>query len=461
MNMKKILILFLFSINIFAQKVNVVEIPSWYKNANNLADWWKQGFPKITLPNNKKVMFEGDVDYMISYQDYSDYGFNKELKLIGDSNYMNCQPNNADVWNVGYIASQFTPEKKIILLDFEIDCGQYVNRFGNQDKVNNFAKKVKALKPDAQLGLWGIGNIDRVPLYEWGVYSLASANKWKQEYTNTTFARGYNHYNISNPFVYDDNIGNRHITNELVQQAEVHKKAYGYFKNYPSLWDRSETINHTKGVDMAFNLELHHKRSNGDAVRCDWLYKPILGSHYFYKNILWSFLLADGYHMWGVDAHQTDDIDAGVHLYGSKVNVYDYPTQKERIAPNGEKYNVATYYHPQWQGSYNQAYLANWMVSQEPIKGILEASTPVEFVNFGKGDNVTYSKDDCYPSFVELNKTPMIRIKYSQDGTKVLFLASNDYQKALETSTWTIADKNWKVKIELKGNQPTLGWVSI
>ncbi len=117
-------------------------------------------------------------------------------------------------------------------------------------------------------------------------------------------------------------------------------------------------------------------------------------------------------------------------------------------------------YYLKYFGFYNFHVLGMWQASRN--KDIIEAATPWEMPEIRTSKNQVWRVgDERYPSYVSLNKEPLVRTKLSADGKTLLLLACNPHNRDVETIKIRRPGSTQEFTFELVGDWPFIGRVSV
>jgi hypothetical protein len=112
-------------------------------------------------------------------------------------------------------------------------------------------------------------------------------------------------------------------------------------------------------------------------------------------------------------------------------------------------------YYLKYFGFYNFHVLGMWQASQN--KDIIEAATSWEMPELRTSKNNTWRVgDERYPSFVNLQKEPLVRTKLSADGKTLLVLACNPHNKGVEQVRVRRPGQGEEYGFELAGDYPII-----
>jgi hypothetical protein len=444
----------------------IIQQPNWFKlppiNVPNSDFHIGNEFPRdFVVPTNKMAIMEGeiDADMELSTGTYAgasklfQYGFTV-VSILSEppgSNYAGAGKRmalmaNASQWQDGPVNANLA-SLGMVICDSEFEFTNPPN-----ETANAFAARILSNPANAgkYLGRWAVASNGKTWLYSngpngfppTGVYNAAGAALWRAEYNNTNSTGSA--FNLSVPYFYETE-SLEYNYYEIFQCCEVGKKRDPNIKQIPSLWIYNEMI------DDAENIPVVDTMVNG-VLRSDAL-KVSASAEYIYSSALICLACFDGYYHFGAGNVNVNDI-----------NYYDfnyfYPIYGGKGAKIINGVSKQVIYTPRCQGLNNYIVLANWQLSQEPFKSIIEASTPWLMPEMGPGANaaMTITGDLRFPSYGALNKSPIMRIKYNAAGTKVIFVAIHPFQE-LASSTWSFRDpaNTWDSYMTMHGAWATLG----
>jgi hypothetical protein len=334
----------------------------------------------------------------------------------------------------------FATSQDVILLDFE--------HFGYGSgaittKLGEFRAGVEAR--GSHLGIWANSLVNANSLQIGGVANSTTVATWRTLYNDPSslFNQAYYsgmHISCSMSYHAKELEGSTLYVTML--QHELSKIARPTVISMPSYWVWAETL------DNWPHGQFDMLKPNGQVKTMHK--KQEIPASTMYGDALWG-MVWDGWHHFETNRLQTDD----------KAYAFDETADTIIQKKNVRGHQVDAAYKGSYYGFYNYVHLALWQMSQEPYKSIIENSNAWLRPNYNVTNkaNVNRTGDATYTASAHLYKEPLIRIKYSADNTKVLFIAQNPYNAT--TDNVTIGHGAWTVNIVLNGSWPTHGVITV
>ena len=390
--------------------------------------------------------------------------WNKEKHggLIGDkywcdvSDMNNHSGNNYQKWHSDELI-KIAQNQAWLIIDFEYhDASQWTA--AHWQRLGEIFTEVRTACPWAKIGLWARHDVTLGPFFDKGGAENATGfDFYAKMYSGKVINSGY--YNVGAlkanaafPFGYLKGRQSPQLLYNLMHSVECSKIYNPECLQIPTVWCEIEKVPDYDG-DKADTF-LEYKRSD-KVIRADEkLHTP---PDVIFAISLLSLTCWDGAHWFGTGANYSDDINfADEQINGQPVGEFKH-TQVVR----GKTFYVG--YRWQYKGFVNYTVIANYICSQEPLKSIIEAEGDWIIPEYKKENTNNWQTGlKIYPSWAYGNKAPIIRLKYSSDRLKVLFIAINPTAD-LNTDTWSFrpTDRNWESSIELIGAWPEIGIIEL
>jgi len=456
-----------------------LELPQWFHvPQDRLAYDFDEGtwFPSgWSLPKGKFACWEGAGKYKQvdrhGKHPMFDFGFthvadntfsaggqipawDQQCRVFGDAEWLDMSDGgNFNKWHNDAWKARGS-RMQIVLPDFEnADHWRW-----NGDQYAKFAELVADFRkdrPDCYIGCWGMGvSAHSYRIFDGrdangqptGVVDEAAAAWWKRQYDhpesaiNPIFDRGG--LNFGNPCVYWSNGTKPSHLYAVVQEWEVAKLARPDIPNVISTWIQSEFLDGYPLSSYRFQLP-----DGTPVVRRDKHQAP---PTIVYALSLFAHARMDGAYCWEVGNRYSEDLaDVGP----TDVRLTDIFTQGVPRTFNGQTQSVL--YYVKYFGFYNYHVLGMWQAARN--KDIIEADTPWIMPELWTSTHQTWrTGDQRYPSYVNLNREPLVRIKPAADGKSLLVLACNPYNTARQTVKARLPGSNLEVRFELAADYPIL-----
>lgn len=481
-------------------------VPDWatFSKTSIYPDFYKRaGYPSnITTPSNKHVIFEHDMLLDIEPRTVSGnlrnviefLGFKVDLKtnpvegrvslnsigvasnfvypakeivggLVGDGDWCdasdpgNHSGNDYTQWHSDVLIAR-AANSSYIILDFEAH-DQSVWTSAHWTRLAEIFNEVRAGRPWVKIGLWARHDAAIGPFFDpnnGGVVNEAGLNFYANMYENGPGSNVSGFYNNTGanaafPFGYMKGRQSSQLPYNLMQTVEVSQKYNPTVLQIPTLWNEIEKIADYEGDDQ--DTILWHPRTD-KVIRADEkLHTP--------PDIMLAFSLLSltvwgGAYWFGTGSNYSDNInyadDIGVQPDNNGNSIYTETVRTKQFK---------VFYRWQYKGFVNYNVVANYMCSLEPFKSTIEASTPWIIPEYKRITEAVWQGGlKKYPSWTWFNGAPIIRLKYSQDGTKCIFFACN-FTADLNVETWNFRIPNtaWEGTIELIGGWPELGYINV
>lgn len=354
------------------------------------------------------------------------------------------EPKNWKIESFHYWAEQCA----IIIPDFE--APNYSTWRDHQYEA--FARligEVRARSPDVRVGCWGVGVVKssyRIFDSIWegkptGVVDRRGAQQWREKYEHPeadlhpVLTRCQ--LNLGNPSVYWINNSKPSQLYAFVQEWEQGKLARPDVPNILSSWIQVEFVD-------GYPLSPYRFVDARGRVRDEAL-KHQAPASLTYALSLFGHCVMDGLQCWEIGARYSEDLA-------------DYADWRAHEQPPKHIINgveTPVYYYLKYFGFYNYHVLGMWQASRH--KDIIEAATPWEMPELWTSRNKVWrTGDERYPSYVNLHREPLIRVKLSGDGKTLLVLACNPHNQAVEQVRIRRPGTQAEYAIELVGCFPVI-----
>lgn len=477
------------------------EIPSWGTFPKNTIypDFYKRvGYPQnITIPNNKFIVFEHDVRLDIEPRNDGGqlknpipyYGFIADLKtnpvegkigldsgqstitltywnrekhggLVGDSYW--CNIANGDDYTQWYSSSliSIAANQRVLALDLEHHQWNTWNS-NHWNKMAQIMSEVKAVRPDVLIGGWARHDATIGPFYDpnnGGVENSAGFDFYADMYDNGPGNNISGFYQTGMtaafPFAYMKGRQTAQLMYNLMHTVELSQLYNPTVKQIPTAWIEIEKIADYENDDQ--DTVLQHNRTDKVIKADEKLHTP--PDIVFAMSIL-GLTVWNGVYWFGTGAAYTDNIsyadDIGIQPDGNQDSIYSETVRGKRLK---------VYYRWQYKGFVNYNVIANYMCSLEPYKSIIENTfTSWLMPEYKRSTELSWQTGKkIRPSWCYANKAPIIRLKYSQDGTKCMFIAFNP-RAGIKVETWNfrLPNSTWESSIKLTGGWLEMGYINI
>ena len=421
----------------------------------------------------KKPSFSTDPQWDYGFRN-SDAGGRKNFApreaaggLIGDNSWGNGgPPNNWPAWNFDFVAGGYG----IAYLDYEN------NNISTTETTNRMRQgKEQCLAAGTKLGLWAQGLCGRFALQELtpfpsGVYNSAGAAQWVSMYNTPGLVANSHAYgpdlDVSCIFWYETMYYDPKLLYSVIVNHELSKILKPTVLSTPTIWHEAESIDGLEQHRIEFikPANAQHGRLAGFWAQHARGQTP---ASMLYAQTLWCLLVCDGYYLFDAGRGSINDIG---YCWGSDNGTSPLDAVKEYKGVNNIVYCPVKY-----QGFLNYVALANWQVSQSPIKQMLEdtstAWSKCEYqvttgANVWRTGHSTASPTTAFTfaSWACLREEPLIRVKMNAANTQLLFIAQNPHNDGLETVNMrnlTGVGVIWSVTIQLNGAWPTWGIINV
>lgn len=309
--------------------------------------------------------------------------------------------------------------------------------------------KVRARQPDILIGCWGVGVLNasfRIFDSRWegkptGVVDPAAAQQWREKYNHPAedlhpvFKRC--NLNFGNPSVYWINNSKPSQLYAFLQEWEQGKLARPTTPNVLSTWIQVEFVD-------KYPLSQYQFTDATGTIRREGLKHQAPASS-TYALSLFGHCVMDGLQCWDIGTRYSEEL--------RDYSDWRVPEPLVKRSING----VETWinYYVKYFGFYNFHVLGMWQASRN--KDIIEAATPWEMPELHTSrNNLWRTGDNRYPSFVNLHKEPLIRIKLSADGKTLLVIACNPHNQGVEKVRLRRPGQSAEYSFELVGDFPII-----
>lgn len=339
-------------------------------------------------------------------------------------------------------------ECAIIICNFEAP-NYHAWRDSQYDAFADLIENVRARRPDTLVGCWGVGVLRHSfrifdSLWEGkptGVTDLKGAQQWREKYDrpdadlHPVFARCG--LNLGNPSVYWINNSKPSQLYAFVQEWEQGKLARPDVPNILSTWIQVEFVD-------GYPLSPYRFTDTQGRERREDLKHQVPASA-TYALSLFGHCLMDGLQCWEIGARYSEELA-------------DYSDWRVREQPPKHTLNgveTPVYYYLKYFGFYNYHVLGMWQASRH--KDIIEANTAWEMPELWTSRHQVWrTGDERYPSFVNLRKEPLVRIKLSADGKELLVIACNPHNQGVEQVRLRRPGSATDYTLELVGDFPVI-----
>lgn len=426
----------------------------------NCLEFYGFKFDTKTNPVEGRVGLNGNATITLTYSDKKFHG-----GLVGDSNWCDASNPNAHTgndytqWHSDVLIAM-AANQTYIILDFEAH-DQSVWTSAHWTRLAEIFNEVRTACPWVYIGLWARHDRTIGPFYDPGAGGVENANGFNYYAQMYFTGAGNNHSgfysgtgaNMAFPFGYLKGRQSSMLPYTLMHTVEVSKRDNPTVLQVPTCWVEVEKIADWDGDDQ--DTILQHNRTDKVIVADEKLHTP--PSVMFAFSIL-GLTVWDGVYWFGTGANYTDNInfadDIGIQPDNNGNSIY---TETIR----GKQHKV--FYRYQYKGFINYNAVANYMCSLDPFKGIIENNLPWHLPEYKRITESTWQTGlKTTPSWCYANKAPIIRLKYSQDGTKCMYIAVN-FTAGLIIETWNfrIQNANWEGQIQLKGGWLEMGYIDV
>lgn len=451
-------------------------LPKWFHVPHNRlaydfdeGTWFPSGW---SLPRDKFACWEGAAKFRQADRHgrhpMLDFGFTQvaedslsggghvpdwehQCRVFGDAEWLEMgDGGNFSKWHNDSWKSR-GKTMKIVIPDFE--NGDQVNWTPRHfDAFRAMVADFKSERPNCLFGCWGVG-ITNISLRIFdevdssgrptGGLNLRAAKQWSDKYKkpekelNPIFDRCG--LNFGNPAVYWMNGGNPAYLYAVVQEWEVGKLARPKIPNVVSTWIQTEFVDQ-------YPLSTYRFQKPDGSYQTRGL-KHQAPPSFVYAMSLFAHCRMDGAYCWDTGTMYSEDVaDAGSSGNGG-MQTTTSTTFKGMTKP-------LTYYI-KYFGFYNYHVLGMWQASQN--KDIIEADTQWIMPELRTSTGgVWRTGDECYPSFCNFHKEPLIRAKPSADRSEWLVIACNPYNRAVQEVSVRCPGAAEPLKFELIGDYPVI-----
>jgi hypothetical protein len=372
---------------------------------------------------------------------------NEWIAFDGAKDGFTVDPTEPKNWQIGPF-HHYADTCAIITPDFEAP-GSHAWKDYQYDAFAKLINEVRAGHPDVLIGCWGVGVVNssfRIFDSRWegkptGVVDLTGAKQWRDKYDdpssdmNPVFKRC--NLNFGNPSVYWINNSKPSQLYAFPQEWEQGKQACPQVPDVLSTWIQVEFVDN-------YPLSQYRFSDGNGKTRLEAIKHQVPASS-TYALSLFGHCVMDGLQCWDVGARYSED--PGDY---SDWRVHE-PSIKRLI--NGVE--TPLNYYLKYFGFYNFHVLGMWQAAQN--KDIIEAATPWEMPELRSSrNNVWRMGEQRYPSFVNLNKEPLVRTKLSADGKTLLVLACNPYNQGVERVSVRRSGGDKECGFQLVGDFPII-----
>lgn len=410
-----------------------------------------------TNPVEGRIGLNGNSTITLTYEDKSKVG-----GLIGDPYWCDTSSptagNDYTQWHSDEIIT-LAANQTVLALDFEHHQPNTWTS-AHWTRLGEIFNEVRTACPWVKIGLWARHDATIGPFYDpnnGGVENEAGFNFYAQMYftgVGNNVSGFYNSgANAAFPFAYLKGRQSRMLGYTLMHTTEVSKNYNPTVLQIPTAWASIESVPDGDGdsADTVFK----HNRTDKVITSREKLQTP--------PSVMFAFSVIgltvwDGVYWFGTGANYTDDInkadDVGIQPDNNGNSIY-----METIRSKQHR----VFYRYSYNAFINYTAVANYMCSLEPFKSIIENSLPwilPEYKRITEPNYKTYLQTT--PSWCYGNKAPIIRLKFSQDGKKCMYIAVN-FSAGLLIETWDfkIKDAAWSGQIQLKGPWLEMGYIDV
>ncbi|WCJ60296.1 hypothetical protein NXS98_03965 [Fontisphaera persica] len=459
----------------------VVDLPPWFRiPTNRLAydfdegDWFPSGW---TLPRGKYALWQGAAKARQEDRrgrcPMYDFGFThvspvamtpggdsgsreRRAHLFGDNEWIphdgardafTADPTNPRNWRVEPF-HHWAEQCAIVIPDFE--APNYHTWGETQyEAFGRLIRSVRDKRPDTLIGCWGVGVVRssfRIFDSFWegkptGVVDRRGAQQWREKYNqpeadlHPVLARC--HLNLGNPSVYWINNAKPSQLYAFVQEWEQGKLARPELPNILSTWIQVEFVD-------GYPLSQYRFTDAKGRTRLEGLKHQVPASS-TYALSLFGHCVMDGLQCWEIGARYSESL--------ADYSDWRVREQPPKIQRNGVE--VPVYYYLKYFGFYNFHVLGMWQASRN--KDVIEAPTRWEMPELWTSRNrVWRTGDERYPSYVNLHKEPLVRVKLSADGGTLLLVACNPHNQGVEQVRIRRPGTTQEFTFELVGDFPII-----
>lgn len=474
------------------------DLPSWatFSKDSIYPDFYKRaGYPtNIIVPNNKFIIFEHDVlldieprvvgavlknpipfyGFVIDNKTNSVEGridindepvhedfeyWNKERVggLVGDSYW--CNIADGDDYTQWFSDDLIDIAANQTFMALDLEHHQWNEWNSNHwDKMAEIIDEVRTACPWVKIGGWARHDVTIGPFFDpenGGVENESGFNFYANMYVNGPALNISGFYqtgmNCAFPFGYMKGRQSAQLMYNLMHTVEVSKAYNPTVLQIPTVWVEIEKVADYEGDDQ--DTVLWHNRTDKVITSDEKLHTP---PDVMFAYSLLGLTVWDGVYWFGTGANYSDNInfadDIGIQPDVNQNSIYTTTVR-------GKEFRVS--YRWQYKGFINYNAIANYMCGLDPFKSIIEASTPWIIPEYK--NNLAYSWQTGlkkYPSWAYGNKAPIIRLKYSADGKKCMYIAVNP-GAGLNVGEWDfrINDTSWQSTVKLIGSWPEMGYI--
>jgi len=453
-----------------------LDLPEWFRvPQDRLAydfdegTWFSSGW---TLPKGKLACWEGAAKFSQSDRNgrnpMLDFGFTQvaenalsagghvpgwenQCRVFGDAEWLDMNDGgNYTKWhNDGW--KNRGNAMKIVIPDFE-NGEHWKWTAAHFDGFRALVTDFRKTRPDCLLGCWGMGVTKAsLRIFDYieadgrpsGVVNLAAAKQWREKYNqperelNPIFDRCG--LNLGNPSVYWINSGNPAHLYAVVQEWEVGKLARPEVPNVMSTWIQTEFVD-------GYPLSTYRFQKPDGTFQWRGI-KHQAPPSFVYAMSLFAHCRMDGAYCWETGTMYSEDVaDAGDLGEGGMQT----PLRK---TVDGMTKDVT--YYLKYFGFYNYHVLGMWQASRN--KDIIEADTAWFMPEFMTSTGQTWrTEDECFPSYCNLFREPLVRVKPSTDGSEWLVLACNPYNRGIQQLSLRGPGVIQPMQVELIGDYPVI-----
>ncbi len=375
------------------------------------------------------------------------FGDNEWIPYDGGKDHFTADPSDPKNWQIEPIYHH-ADECAIVIPDFEAPL-YHTWRDHQYEAFSALIGQVRARRPDVLIGCWGVGVLKssfRIFDSTWegkptGVVDLKGAQQWRDRYhhpeadLHSVFTRCQ--LNFGNPSVYWINNSKPSQLYAFMQEWEQGKLARPQVPNVLSTWIQVEFVDR-------YPLSQYRFTDASGKIRLEDLKHQVPASA-TYALSLFGHCVMDGLQCWEVGARYCEEL----------ADYADWRVREPAVKRSIHGVETPVYYYLKYFGFYNFHVLGMWQASRN--KDIIEAATAWEMPELHSSRNgVWRTGDERYPSYVNLHKEPLVRVKPSGDGRTLLVVACNPYNTGVEQVRVRRPGSTEEYGFELVGDFPII-----
>lgn len=375
------------------------------------------------------------------------FGDNEWIPFDGGKDRFTADPSDPRNWQIEPI-NRHADECAIVIPDFEAPL-YHTWQDHQYEAFSALIGKVRARRPDVLIGCWGVGVLKssfRIFDSTWegkptGVVDLKGAQQWRDRYhhpeadLHPVFNRCQ--LNFGNPSVYWINNSKPSQLYAFVQEWEQGKLARPQVPNVLSTWIQVEFVDR-------YPLSQYRFTDASGKTRLEDLKHQVPASA-TYALSLFGHCVMDGLQCWEVGARYSEGL----------ADYADWRVREPAVKRSIHGVETPVYYYLKYFGFYNFHVLGMWQASQN--KDIIEAATAWELPELHSSRNGVWRMgDERYPSYANLHKEPLVRVKPSGDGRTLLVVACNPHNTGVEQVRVRRPGTTEEIGFELVGDFPTI-----